>query len=47
MEQEKTNDKSQRNNWKRRLMEVFGDDQKGGRDLAVWNNKMLKGGGFV
>ena len=47
MEQEKTNDKTQRHNWKRRLMEVFDDDKKGGRDLAVWNNKMLKGGGFV
>ena len=47
MEQEKTNDKTQRHNWKKRLMEVFDDDKKGGRDLAVWNNKMLKGGGFV
>lgn len=47
MEQEKTNDRTQRHNWKRRLEEVFGDDSKGGRELAIWNNRMLKGSGFV
>jgi hypothetical protein len=47
MEQEKTNDRTQRHNWKRRLEEVFGDDSKEGRELAVWNNRMLKGSGFV
>lgn len=47
MEQEKTNDRTQRHNWKKRLEEVFGDDSKGGRELAIWNNRMLKGAGFV
>jgi len=47
MEQEKTNDRTQRHNWKRRLEEVFADDAKGGRELAIWNNRMLKGAGFV
>lgn len=47
MEQEKTNDRTQRHNWKRRLEEVFGDDGKGGRELAIWNNRMMKGAGFV
>lgn len=47
MEQEKTNDRTQRHNWKKRLEEVFADDAKGGRDLAIWNNRMLKGSGFV
>ena len=47
MEQEKTNDRTQRHNWKRRLEEVFGDASKGGRELASWNNRMLKGAGFT
>ena len=47
MEQEKTEDRTQRFNYKKRLEEVFGDPRKGGTELAVWNNRMLKGSGFI
>jgi len=46
LEQAVTDDRTQRHNYKRRLEEVFADDLKGGRDLAVWNNQMLKGAGL-
>jgi hypothetical protein len=46
LEHAKTNDRTQRHNYKRRLEEVFTDESKGGRDLAVWSNRMLKGAGF-
>ena len=46
LEHAKTDDRTQRHNYKRRLEEVYADDSKGGRDLAVWSNRMLKGAGF-
>ena len=46
LEYAKTDDRTQRHNYKRRLEEVYGDDTINGRDLAVWSNKMLKGAGF-
>jgi len=46
LEHAKTDDRTQRHNYKRRLEEVFTDESKGGRDLAVWSNRMLKGAGF-
>jgi len=47
MEQEKTDDKTRRDNWRRRLEEVFGDDEKRGRDLAIWCNQMWRGSGLI
>ena len=43
-----TTDRIRRNNHKRRLEEVFADKDgtRGGRDLAVWNNQMLRGAGL-
>jgi hypothetical protein len=46
LEHAKTDDRTQRHNYKRRLEEIYADDTKGGRDLAVWSNTMLKGAGF-
>ncbi len=47
MEQEKTDDRTHRSNYKRRLEQVFADDAKGGTDLATWNIRMMKGSGFM
>jgi hypothetical protein len=48
LEMAETTDRIRRNNHKRRLEEVFADQDgtRGGRDLAVWNNKMLRGAGL-
>ena len=48
LEMAETTDRIKRNNHKRRLEEVFADDDgsRGGRDLAVWSNKMLRGAGL-
>lgn len=46
LEQLKTDDKTQRYNYTRRMQEIFDDETKGGRDLLLWRNKMLMGAGF-
>ena len=48
LEMAETTDRIRRNNHKRRLEEVFADKDgtRGGRDLAVWNNQMLRGAGL-
>lgn len=47
LEHEKTDDRTQRYNYKRRLEEVFADQNRGGRELSIWNNKILKGAGLT
>lgn len=46
MEQDRTDDRTQRHNWKKRLEEVFADLSKDGKSLAKWNNQILRESGF-
>ena len=48
LEMAETTNRSSRNNHKRRMEEVFADEDgtRGGRDLAVWSNQMLRGAGL-
>ena len=45
LEMAETTDRIKRSNHKRRMEEVFADEDgtRGGRDLVIWNNKMLRG----
>ena len=39
LEQLKTDDKTQRYNYTRRMQEIFDDETKGGKELLLWRNK--------